>query len=543
MATYSTDLTTLTTAESGTWTEFASPYTGAGTPAADGENFIQGIDCMSQTTGKAVGLETSIVFDYGSGYSFSANEVVFAWCFYAVGVNIETYANSGWRFGIGSSVSAWDWFKIGGSDYGRNPYGGWFNVVIDPTATETGVIGGGNGGTYQYFGSVPYTLNEISKGTPSAMDAIRAGRGIISITGASSSFSELAEYNDYNAGSTPPGSGSTSIDTGRHRLGLFQEAGGTYLWKGLLSLGTVGTSITFSDSNETIIIDDCPHTYASFNKIEINNASSVVTLTNITIISTATTGNGIGYFEMVANATVSLNGCSFNGMGTFIFDSNAEVISCSFNGCGQITTGSADITGCAVNASTNSSAVLCAQPAEAALITGSTFVSAGTGHAIEIGGTAANITLTDNIFTGYDTADPGTLTNKAIFVNIATGSMTITVSGGSGLGQTSIRSAGCTVTVNSDTTVTFTGMKDNSEVRVYKVSDDSVVGGIEDATAGSPDNRTFAWSAPASTEVYYVIHNFENGVPIYQTIRNNSYTVPSTDTAVPISQVIDRNVV
>jgi hypothetical protein len=311
MATYSTDLTTLTTAESGTWTEFASPYNGGGTPASNAEAFIQGTACYSQTTGKAVGLEISCVFDYGSGYTFATDEVVFAWSFYANGTNLETYANSGWRFGIGSSVSAWDWFKVGGSDYGRNPYGGWTNFAIDPTATETGTIGGGNGGTYRYFGSIPYTLAEISKGEPSAVDAIRAGRGVISVTGTGSSFAELASYNDYNAGGTPPGTSSTSVDSGRHRLGLFQETGGTYLWKGLLSFGITATSVTFSDSNETIIIDDCPYTYASFNKIEVHNASSSVTLTNISFISTATTANGVGYFEMVDNATVAMTGCSY----------------------------------------------------------------------------------------------------------------------------------------------------------------------------------------------------------------------------------------
>ena len=549
MATYSTDLTTLTNAESGTWYELTGTIlgftlSGAGSPAADEENFIQGTDCRSQTTGKAVDAEISIVFDYGSGYTFSAGYVVFGWCFYAVGVNLKTKANSGWMFVICNSLTTGDYFVIGGSDYGRNPYGGWMNVAIDPTATESGTLGsGGNGGTYRYFGHVCNTIGEISKGTPSAVDAIRAGRGIISVTGSGGTFSELASYNDYNGGSTPPGTSSTSVDSGRHRLGLFQAASGTYLWKGLLSLGTSGTSATFTDSNETIIIDDCPYTYPSFNKIEVNNASSSVTLNNITFISTATTANGVGYFEMVADATLAMTGCSFNNMGTFIFDSNSTVTGCSFNSCGQITTGAADLVGCKINSSTNSPAVLCASPGEAALITGSTFTSAGTGHAIEIGGTAANITLADNIFTGYDTADPGTSTNKAIYVNIASGSMTITVSGGSGLGQTSVRSAGATVTVNSDVTVTFTGMKDNSEVRVYKTSDDSVVAGIEDATAGTTNNRSFAWSAPAATNVYYVIHNFQDGVPMYQTIRKNGYIVPATDTEVGIQQIIDRNVV
>lgn len=95
MATYSTDLTALTTAESGTWTEFNSPYNGGGSSAASGENFIQGTDCYAQNSGKANGLEISIVFDYGSGYTFSADYAVFAWLFYAVGTNLETYANNG----------------------------------------------------------------------------------------------------------------------------------------------------------------------------------------------------------------------------------------------------------------------------------------------------------------------------------------------------------------------------------------------------------------------------------------------------------------
>ena len=345
MATYSTDLTTLTTADSGgTWTEFASPYNGGGAPGQSGENFIQGTDCVAQNSGKAVGLEISVVFDYGSGYTYSANEVVFAWLFYAIGTNLETYTNNGWRFAIGSSTSAWDWFIIGGSDYGRNPYGGWTNVAVDPTATETGTIGGGNGGTYRYYGNGPYTLNEVSKGDPTAVDAIRAGRGLLSVTGTGSSFAELASYNDYNGGGTPPGTSSTSVDAGYHRLGLFQETSGTYLWKGLLSLGTAGSSVTFSDSNATIIIDDCPHTYPAFNKIEINNASSSVSLTNISVISTATTANGIGNFEMVDNATTSMDGCLFVDMGTFVFQSNATIAGTSFVGCGQITAGGGDFT-------------------------------------------------------------------------------------------------------------------------------------------------------------------------------------------------------
>jgi len=452
MATYSTDLSTLTTAESGTWYELTGTIlgftlSGAGSPSIDTENYIQGTNCYSQTTGKAVDAEISIVFDNGSGYSFSAGDVVFGWCFYAVGVNLKTKANSGWMFVICDSLTTGDYFVIGGSDSGRNPYGGWMNVAIDPTATESGTLGaGGNGGTYRYFGQVCNTLGEISKGTPSGVDAIRAGRGIISVTGSGGSFTELASYNDYNGGSTPPGSGSTSVDSGRHVLGLFQENGGVFLWKGLLSFGTSSTSVTFSDSNETIIIDDCPHTYASFNKIEVHNASSSVTLTNISFISTASTANGKGYFEMVDNATVTLNGCLFLSMGTFIFQSNGSINNCSFVGCGQITHGGADFESCSFQGYEGTSDTAYMTYAVAADPDGEldncsfTKGTAST-HAIEFDATntPTTITLRGINFSGYNASNGNTdstlyfpSTSKSYTVNLVGCSGNISYKVGSG---------------------------------------------------------------------------------------------------------------
>jgi len=452
MATYSTDLTTLTTAEAGTWVDFDSPYN-SGNPGLSGENFIQGTDCYSVNTGKNVGLEISVVFDNGTNVTFATDEVVFAWCFYFAGTNLDTYANSGWRFGIGSSTAAWDWFRVGGSDYSNHALGGWRNFAIDPTATQTGTIGGGNGGSYRYFGNVPNTLAEVSKGDPVAVDAIRYGRGEISITGTGGSFDELAQYNDYNAGGTPPGTSSTSVDSGRHVLGLFQEAGGGYLWKGMLALGLTGTSVTFSDSNVVITIDDCPHTYAAFNKVEIRNASSSVTLNNITFISTATTANGIGHFEVVDNATVSLTGCSFNDMGIFTFLSNSTITNSGFNGCGLITAGSATFTGNSFNSST-SSATLLAGTNDMTNITDNNFISDGSNHAVEINAVGTGAMTWNNTLDSYVAGTSGnnvTTTstgNEAIYLNF-TSAATYTINVSSGATVPSVRKgAGMTGNVN-----------------------------------------------------------------------------------------------
>lgn len=78
---------------------------------------------------------------------------------------------------------------------------------------------------------------------------------------------------------------------------------------------------------------------------------------------------------------------------------------------------------------------------------GTTFISGGTGHAIEFTGTATSRTLTNVTFTGYS----GTSTNAAVFVNIATGIMTLTI-GGTGTDITgNVRTAGATVTVVAGT--------------------------------------------------------------------------------------------
>lgn len=347
---YSTDLVLMTNAESGTWTEF-SAFSGGGTPALDGENFIQGSDCYSQTLGNKSGALFSIAYDAGSDQSgnFSAGDCVFIWMYFAVPEALQTYASLGWRFGIaGSTTSNLDYWVVGGSDYKRNPFGGWTCEAVDPTSTPTSQLNGGNSGVYRYFGSIPVTTAVISKGTPHAVDAIRRGRGEIKAvngdgTNGYATFTQMGEYNNLNTASAYTYSNDSD---GYNRFGLFQEQFGVYYWKGLISLGDSTTSVDFRDSDKNISIEQCLHTYASFNKIEINNSSSNVEWTRINFTTVNESDTAPGQFEMVDNATVAMDGCNFVGMDTFIFQSNATVGGCTFIRCGQITHGGADFDSC-----------------------------------------------------------------------------------------------------------------------------------------------------------------------------------------------------
>lgn len=533
MATYGTDLVVLATGsdgEAGTWTEFSTHNSG-GTPAAETENFIQNTQSQSQTFGNAV-TGKSICFDAGSDISASIpiDDVIMAWVFMGAPTNMYTYASGGHRFGIGTSVANYDAWAISGDNRPPNPYGGWWNVAIDPRVTADYTGGTGSGGAWQFFGSLigDTTLGirvKIAKGNPHAVDGMLMGRGEIYCTGTGATFTLMAAQNDLVA----------------NRWGLLQDTGGgTFLWKGLMSLGQSGTSTTFTSSNQTIVIDDTAKVTASFNRLAVRHVSSSITLTNITFIAKGTVSPG--EFEMVENAaTMSWTGCVFNSMSTFIFLSNAVITNTTFRSCALVTLGGGTFSGCLFENSTASASTISATLDD---VTDSIFTSDGSNHAVELtsigSGTMSWDGNTLNSYVAGTAASPVTPTstgNEAIYVNVATASdLTINVAGGAT--TPSIRvGASFTGSVNvvASTNVTISGLKDNTEVRVMSAGTDTELTGIENATVGTTDDRsfTFALAAATSIDIFLVNKTYEN-VEIY------TYAVPSSDADLPQQQRFDR---
>lgn len=95
--------------------------------------------------------------------------------------------------------------------------------------------------------------------------------------------------------------------------------------------------------------------------------------------------------------------------------------------------------------------------------------------------------------------------------------------------------------INNNISVTITGLEEFTEVRVYLAEDSTSpidtneIAGVEDS--GSPSEFTF--TAPAGTLVDIVVFNVDYLLPPNNRIKN--YTVPTTDTSFPISQIPDRN--
>jgi hypothetical protein len=199
----------------------------------------------------------------------------------------------------------------------------------------------------------------------------------------------------------------------------------------------------------------------------------------------------------------------------------------SFINCGTFTQNGATIT----NTSFSNTKVSASSPANAALISDCTFTSSGTGHAMEIAGTAASIALDGNTFSGYAASD-GSTGNEAIYVNIATGTMTITITGG---GSTpSIRTAGCTVTVVNNVVLTVTGIVTGSDVVIYEAGTTTVLDS-EQNIAGT----TFEYTYPGGDAG----DDIDVGVFLagYRPFYIRAYELAATDASLPAAQQIDRD--
>jgi len=527
---YTTDLQTVDLAEAVTnWAEIPSRKSG-GAATLEDRAFIQGSYSISQSTGAASGATVGLQCDYGGNISsWVSGWAIFVWQYWQAPAVIDTWANGGMRIGIGSGTGAIDLFNAQGNDTRRNPYGGWDNIAIDPeyAGGYDERVGSPTAGNYRYFWSAPKMLSAVSKGNPHCVDAIRYGRGELIIehgeTDDYGTFVGLAAKNDNN-----------EATNGYNRWGLFKAEGTGYLWKGLMSFGNATNVCDFRDSNRNITVDDTPRTYAAFNKIEINNASSRVDWIGVNISSVNPSGLSIGQFEMVADATVNFTTCVFTDMSTFVFDSNATLDAVTFRRCALVTQAGADLDNCIFDESPAAVALLVDNPDN---IDNCTFNSDGNGHAIELGSACAgnSYTLTDFFVSGYATSDGST--GDEVIYNNSGGSVTLNIDGGSGVSALSIRGGNVTLVANYSFTVT--GLESGTEVTIVTSGTSTVLHHTESASTSDGDGKyqiTYSHGGGATVDV--LIHHID-----YKPDISNIYglTLPGNNSSAKVNMFVDEN--
>jgi hypothetical protein len=173
-------------------------------------------------------------------------------------------------------------------------------------------------------------------------------------------------------------------------------------------------------------------------------------------------------------------------------------------------------------------------------VTGNTFSSDGSNHAIEITGTATNINLTDTTLTGYTAGttgngveNTGAANNEAIFVNISSGTVEINVDNST---VPSVRSAGATVNVVSgQATLTVTNVISGSDVVIYSQGTTTKLQDDQDIT-GTSSAYTYTYSAGTFVDVKVYRDGY---VPFFV----YGFELGSSNSSLPVAQQVDRNYV
>lgn len=149
----------------------------------------------------------------------------------------------------------------------------------------------------------------------------------------------------------------------------------------------------------------------------------------------------------------------------------------------------------------------------------------------------------DVIGTNFFTERSGTL--GVIVVNAGAGSVTFFTG-----------DDGTTYVPPVQVSFSLTGLKDGTEIRIYRSSDSLALAGVEDMTGGVGTDTTTGVSVSGTTDdndftfqytygsgiyaspvpVFIVVVNFD-----FQILRLESITLGASDQSIPVSQVIDRN--
>lgn len=508
---YASDLTDIFT--DGTTTGWTALGGGAAGLNQETDYFIQNTSCLSKN---AWASATKGMIYNATAQTVAAGDVLFVWMTHQTANSLDTEANGGIRFLIGSGTGDYYEYYVSGKDiivYDDR----WVCFVIDPrTGTVAAdVTTGTPTATTSHFGGLAKMVGGPSKGSPFAIDAIRHGRAFTYTLG------------DLGNGYATFDGGATYNDAIARVFGQIQLSGGVYKIQGLQELGTSATVVDFRDTDRNIVIARTTKTASIFNGFEVNNASSRVDWTRINIIALGTQSKG--YFEAIDNADINFETCVFTDMSTWKFLSNSTIDNTTFRRCELITQGGAAFDSCIIDDTADTvKAMIASNPAN---ISNSTFISGGTGHAIEID-TTGTYAMDGNVFTGYAATDGST--GDEVIYNNSGGLVTLNIT--NGLSPTIRNGAGATTVVNNNVAVTFDGMKDLTEVRIYTAGTSTELAGIENATAGTTDDRSFLASIGAGVSVDYVLHSV-----LYETIRVESFTWPSTAATLPVQQRFDRN--
>jgi len=430
---YATDLTDINLAES--TSGWAALGGGASGLSVEPDFTIQGSNCIA----KQIKSETKGHHYNNGSTSQGADDHVFVWLYVSTPGTTDSLTNGGLRVTIGTSGTARKEFYVAGNDtYAK---GGWFCYPVRYSLTADNAVGSA-GATPSYFGSV--MNGTVSVKSPNlGVDAIRYGSNVSMTNGEAlneATFVGAAQYADNTTRS----------------WGLIQEISGGASIQGKVLIGTSGTSCVFEESGILVtFVNNNPsavnqHTLADFKSIIIDNSSTTVVWAGITFLSLDTTDKGD--IIVTTSSSSDWTGCTFQSINISTLHSSVTANVCKWKTAGQITQNSATLTSCAIEDNIATAAIIVD---DLDIVTDCTFISDGTGHAVDLGTISSTHSVAwDNTDTGYAATD-GSTGNETIVVSVNTG-ITLTINVGSGYSTPTIKNDGVGDVVVVSGTVTLT---------------------------------------------------------------------------------------
>lgn len=435
--------------------------------------------------------------------------------------SIGTFEQGGYRIVIGDSNDNVRAYYVGGSDTPGFFVRGWFCFMLN----------GDN---------LPTLFQQISGGEPDISDITQVGVGFTTIAKATGNspncFYDVARVGTgITVAGDPNDPGSFSDIAAQDELttnawGIFRRIDtGVYGCQGRLTFGSESQSTEFVEENTTLFFEN--NTVSdNFYKLQTIGSSGE---TNIVKFGTkigegesaigtngVTVQSGIPFDIEFGDPDVEhqIYGSTIRGASNgIIFGNNPsnEIITTAFDRCGQVDTSSAFVRRSTFSETSSPDAALLWN--DSIDIANSNFN--GNLAAIEYpqSGTYSH---DDLIFAG-NTHD----------INFSgSGDLIINATGTSNTSTFIITGPGLSVTVDNPVTLSFTGLKPNTEVRIYDPETREELAGIEN-TSGT---FSYQYNFSPEREIIYVIFNVE-----YQPIKLR-LILPSVDTSLPIQQVFDR---
>ena len=459
---YSHDLTDIDLAE--TTTGYVAYGGGASGLGAGADFAMQGTNCLDKQITNA---EKGILYNNGAGITMAAGDHVFTWHYTATAGVTDTLANRGVVVNIGSGTGAFVKYHVEGSD----TFGAGGRVArcypIDQTvqSSNTGAVPyrtlvGSPSGTLQYFGSGLSTTATV-KSANMGLDAQRYG------TGAYLTAGELISEGDASDDPCTFDAYSVQNDAIANRWGILTKIGAAYELQGKFVIGQNNTKTAtlarFEASDVNVSFVDTVHAASGFTEIIIDHASTVCNWTNVSFTALGTINKGKIKVN-TADPVVIIVGGTWTDIGSTWLRASTTITGLTWRRCQIITLNGATLTDCIIDKSTGSKAVLTDDLAD---ITGCTFNSDGTGYAVELSSIGGGTMSWDNTESGYAGTD-GSTGNETIYVNVASGSLTINVVAGAS--TPTIRTAGATVSVVAGLKTLTIQAPNGSEVRIRQGS-------------------------------------------------------------------------